>query len=153
MSNVFLSAWAVMRATPQARQQTNASAARIAKLLLHPDQVGDWIISPPIISSLASASLWESSMSKNRLPYAILGLVGLAVGVLVAQQQPTPPSDTVVNPQANNPAAITAGRQIFEGTCSNCHGQGAVGDRQRNAPALNTTGLAYGDADADIFKT
>ena len=75
----------------------------------------------------------------------------MTAGVLFAQQAPV--SDTVMNPLANSPTAAAEGQRIYDGTCQTCHGPAGSGDRDRGGPALNTTGLKHGDADADLFRT
>ena len=80
-------------------------------------------------------------------------LVGLAAaGALLAAVVLAQQSDTVVNPFANTLNAAADGQRTFQGACQNCHGVGAVGDADRSAPALNTTGLKNGDADGDLFR-
>jgi alcohol dehydrogenase (cytochrome c) len=74
----------------------------------------------------------------------LLGAAG--AGLVQAQGR----ADTPTNPFANDPAAIAAGRQVFEGTCAACHGPGASGGR---APALNTGRFARGGEDYEIFHT
>ena len=86
-----------------------------------------------------------------RAKFSLLAAVAMMAGVLVAQQVPI--SDTVMNPLANNPTAAADGQRIYDGTCQTCHGPAGVGDRDRGGPALNTTGLKQGDADADLFRT
>ncbi|HZQ45879.1 MAG TPA: PQQ-binding-like beta-propeller repeat protein, partial [Verrucomicrobiae bacterium] len=82
--------------------------------------------------------------------HTIVGFVSPAVlaGSLViasAQQQ----ADTPVNPFANNPAAVTAGRSLFNSTCAVCHGQNATGGR---GPALDTGTFKHASSDYDIFQ-
>lgn len=67
------------------------------------------------------------------------------VGMVQAQTRDTP-----TNPFAADPAAVAAGREVFEGTCSACHGPGASGGR---APALNTGRFTRGGEDFELFTT
>jgi len=71
----------------------------------------------------------------------------LTVGaaLVVAQQ-----SDTTRNPLGSSPAAVAAGRAVFDQTCQACHGPGATGDR---GPALNTGAFSRGSEDGDLFHT
>src|SRR5438045_987793 len=68
-------------------------------------------------------------------------------GVLYAQQNQ---SDTVRNPLGADPAAVAAGQQLYNGTCQTCHGPAGQGDR---GPALNTSSLAHGSEDGELFHT
>jgi PQQ-dependent dehydrogenase (methanol/ethanol family) len=70
--------------------------------------------------------------------------VALAAGALVAQQ-----SDATRNPLGGSPAAVAAGRLVYEQTCQACHGPAGQGDR---GPALNTGAFAHGSADGDLFR-
>ena len=75
----------------------------------------------------------------------VAGAAALMAGVLFAQQ-----SDTVTNPLGNDPAAVAAGQQLYNGTCQACHGPAGQGDR---GPALNTPTLAHGSDDGELFHT
>src|SRR5439155_10261946 len=66
-------------------------------------------------------------------------------GALVAQQ-----SDTTRNPLGASPAAVAAGRVVYDQTCQACHGPAGQGDR---GPALNTGTFARGSEDRDLFRT
>jgi mono/diheme cytochrome c family protein len=74
-------------------------------------------------------------------------LATTAAAALLAQQNQ---ADTVRNPLADVPAAATAGATLYNQTCQSCHGAGGQGDR---GPALTTTALSHGNADADLFHT
>jgi alcohol dehydrogenase (cytochrome c) len=87
----------------------------------------------------------------NRARFSLLAAAAMTAGVMFAQQAPV--SDTVMNPSANNPAAIAEGQRIYDGACQSCHGAAAAGDPGRGGPALNTTGLKHGDGDADLFRS
>lgn len=77
----------------------------------------------------------------------------LQVGVLVAclgvpavhVQQ-----DESNNPFANDPAAVAAGRLLYQQTCEACHGGEGRGDR---GPALATASLRHLNQDDDLFHT
>jgi alcohol dehydrogenase (cytochrome c) len=77
----------------------------------------------------------------------LLFIVGLAAGAaaLSAQQ-----ADTVRNPLAGMPAAVTAGQRLYDQTCQSCHGPAGRGDR---GPALNTGAFKQGRDDGDLFHT
>jgi len=77
----------------------------------------------------------------------VLALSVLSVSVLIAQQST---SDTVRNPLAGDPAAVTAGQQVYNQTCQGCHGPAGQGDR---AVALNTPTFVQGSDDGDIFHS
>ena len=80
-----------------------------------------------------------------------MGLCGLLLlcsthGLLYAAQH-TPENDK--NPLARKPAAIRAGKRLYEQTCQSCHGGDARGDR---APALSTGTFRRGGKDGEIFQ-
>ena len=53
------------------------------------------------------------------------------------------------NPFTSDPAAIAAGKMLYQETCQACHGQQAHGDR---GPALTTGSFEHGNEDDDIFQ-
>ncbi len=53
-----------------------------------------------------------------------------------------------VNPYANQPAAIAAGRRLFADHCAQCHGADALGRKKR--PSLRTAEVQQA-ADGEIF--
>jgi mono/diheme cytochrome c family protein len=57
----------------------------------------------------------------------------------------------IPNPVGNGPAAIDAGKAMFNEVCSDCHGMDAVGDK--DGPALDTGGFMHGGDDGEIFRT
>ena len=59
-------------------------------------------------------------------------------------------TNTVINPFAGDPAAVAAGRVLYQQTCLACHGAEATGDR---GPALATGNFRHGSTDADLFHT
>jgi alcohol dehydrogenase (cytochrome c) len=78
--------------------------------------------------------------------YAVLvATLVMGAGVGLAQT-----ADTPVNPFAHDPAAVAAGRSVFNATCTACHGVEASGGR---GPALNTGQFSHGAGDYDIFQT
>ena len=98
-------------------------------------------------------------MSTKRSTNALGALTGLAVSVAVAsgllafgsvvQAQPAA-SDLGSNPFANDPAAPAAGRALFDGACSACHGTGAGGSER--GPSLASGTFQHGNADTDLFQ-
>jgi hypothetical protein len=54
------------------------------------------------------------------------------------------------NPVGNGPAAVQAGKVMFNEVCSECHGMNAVGG---DGPALDTGGFMHGGDDAEVFRT
>ncbi len=72
----------------------------------------------------------------------------LGGAVLHGQQQPGSP-DAVTNPFAGNAAAATAGRAVFNQTCSGCHGEDAQGGR---GPALAGI-FGRRNEDAEVYRT
>jgi alcohol dehydrogenase (cytochrome c) len=52
------------------------------------------------------------------------------------------------NPLAGNPAAVAAGRRLYEQACQSCHGGEGRGDR---APALTGGTFKHGGLDGEIF--
>jgi alcohol dehydrogenase (cytochrome c) len=60
--------------------------------------------------------------------------------------------DKLANPFAADPVpAIAAGKRLFEGTCTACHGPGGSGTER--APALDSGRFAHGGEDFEIFQT
>jgi PQQ-dependent dehydrogenase (methanol/ethanol family) len=84
----------------------------------------------------------------NRSTYAGIAFAVLSVGSLLAQGAVTP--DAVTNPFAGKPAAVAAGKVLYEQTCQSCHGGEARGDR---GPALANGNFKHGGEDTDIFQT
>ena len=87
--------------------------------------------------------------------FAVLAAAAtMAVGLLApgaaVRAQPAA-SDLGSNPFANDPAAPAAGRALFDGTCSACHGTGARGSER--GPSLASGTFQHGSADTDIFQT
>ncbi len=72
-------------------------------------------------------------------------VLAMGAGVLFAQQ-----SDTTRNPLGTSPAAIAAGRTLYDQTCLSCHAPAGQGDR---GPALNTGAFAHGREDGDLFHS
>src|SRR5471032_2142657 len=76
--------------------------------------------------------------------------LGLLASGTIVQAQPAS-SDLGSNPFANDPAAPAAGRALFDGACSACHGTGANGSER--GPALASGNFQHGGADTDLFQT
>ncbi len=68
----------------------------------------------------------------------------------LALAQQADQADTQKNPFAQNPAAVAAGKTLYEQTCQSCHGTDARGDR---GPALASGSFTHGSEDADLFRT
>src|SRR5437867_3572336 len=81
----------------------------------------------------------------SRIKFLILAAVAMTAAALFAQQ----PAATQ-NPLGADPAAVAAGQQLYNGTCQACHAPAGQGDR---GPALNTSTLAHGNSDAELFRT
>jgi hypothetical protein len=83
--------------------------------------------------------------------------VALTTLVLFADQSGPVVAPTLIkpagapNPLGNGPAAVQAGKSMFDEVCSDCHGVDAVGDK--DGPALDTGGFMHGGDDAEIFRT
>ncbi|HEV2276044.1 MAG TPA: PQQ-dependent dehydrogenase, methanol/ethanol family, partial [Acidobacteriaceae bacterium] len=71
----------------------------------------------------------------------------LCVAPSPAQRADAP--DTVRNPFSGDPAAIAAGKLLYEQTCQSCHGGEARGDR---GPALAAGNFRHGSEDSDLFQ-
>ena len=81
----------------------------------------------------------------SRIKFLILATVAMTAAALFAQQP-----NAARNPLGADPAAVAAGQQIYNGTCTVCHGPAGQGDR---GPALNTPTLAHGSDDGELFRT
>ena len=81
---------------------------------------------------------------------ACLFVLGVFVSVVPSAAQRTVEADTVTNPFAGDPAAVAAGRVLYQQTCLACHGAEATGDR---GPALATGNFRHGSTDSDLFHT
>jgi mono/diheme cytochrome c family protein len=86
---------------------------------------------------------WHSSAAHFRACASFACALAIGTALVVAQQ-----SDTTRNPLGSSPAAVAAGRAVFDQTCQACHGPGATGDR---GPALNTGTFTRGSDDGDLF--
>ena len=72
-------------------------------------------------------------------------IVCFASVVLLAQEHT---QQNAKNPLAGNPAAVAAGRRLYEQACQSCHGGEGRGDR---APALTGGTFKHGGLDGEIF--
>ena len=75
-------------------------------------------------------------------------VASLMAGTALGQQADMP--DAQKNPFAGNPAAVAAGKTLYEQTCQACHGGEARGDR---GPALASGNFKHGSGDSDLFRT
>jgi alcohol dehydrogenase (cytochrome c) len=75
---------------------------------------------------------------------------GLVCAAFVRPAMPQDQSHVPANQFANDPAAIEAGKGIFQATCVACHGAGGVGTER--APTLRGA-IARGGSDFDVFET
>ena len=87
-----------------------------------------------------------SNFLKYMLPVLVASVFFAGAPMFASAQQQ---SDTPVNPFARNPAAVAAGRSLFNSTCSVCHGPNATGGR---GPALDTGTFKHANTDYDIFQ-
>jgi PQQ-dependent dehydrogenase (methanol/ethanol family) len=71
----------------------------------------------------------------------------LGAGVLLAQQI----APASANPLTGDASAVVAGRDLFAQVCQSCHG--TAGQGSDRGPALATTSLSHGNADADLFRS
>ena len=81
-------------------------------------------------------------------PGFFLLVASLMAGPALGQQADIP--DAQKNPFAGDPAAVAAGRTLYEQTCQACHGGEARGDR---GPALASGNFRHGSGDNDLFRT
>ena len=81
-------------------------------------------------------------------PVFFLMLTSLMAAWAFAQQTNMP--DAQKNPFAGDPAAIAAGRTLYQQTCQACHGGEARGDR---GPALDSGNFRHGGEDSELFRT
>lgn len=84
----------------------------------------------------------------RRAGQALVAGVGLCVCLSLAAQDAKMP-DAMKNPFASDPAAVPAGKTLYEQTCQSCHGAEASGDR---GPALNGR-FRHGGEDNDLFQS
>lgn len=79
-----------------------------------------------------------------------LPVLAMLLAAIPVYAQNNPPSPASQNPFAGNEQAVAEGREVFNRTCTACHGfDGAQGER---APALATLGRRYQrNTDAQIF--
>lgn len=78
-----------------------------------------------------------------------IGTIAIAAALcagLMNGQQDRPENQK--DPFLGNPRAIAAGQELYNGTCSACHGPDARGDR---GPALAGGSFKHGSADGEIF--
>jgi len=103
------------------------------------------MIAPPIFRARIIRAMrdWHSSAAHFRACASFACALAIGTALVVAQQ-----SDTTRNPLGSSPAAVAAGRAVFDQTCQACHGPGATGDR---GPALNTGTFTRGSDDGDLF--
>jgi alcohol dehydrogenase (cytochrome c) len=86
----------------------------------------------------------------KRTPGGLILLSFLLFPFAMAWAQQADQADTQKNPFAGNPAAIAAGKKLYEQTCQSCHGTEGRGDR---GPALASGHFAHGSEDSDLFRT
>ncbi len=77
------------------------------------------------------------------------------LGRIVVVAQGNPEAAKVKNPVASTPESVTAGKQIFQKTCSPCHGITAEGgpgnDLIPPAPDLTDDQWDHGSTDGEVF--
>jgi alcohol dehydrogenase (cytochrome c) len=74
-------------------------------------------------------------------------LLGIALQAPVALGQ----ADRPVNPLGADPAAVSAGRELFEAVCSACHGPSGTGTER--APALASGHFKHGGEDHELLQS
>jgi PQQ-dependent dehydrogenase (methanol/ethanol family) len=76
----------------------------------------------------------------------LLALLGIVTGLGWGQEHVP---ENAKNPLAEQPAAIAAGKRLYEQTCQACHGGNAAGSER--GPALSTGVFKHGAKDGEIF--
>jgi cytochrome c oxidase cbb3-type subunit 3 len=92
------------------------------------------------------SNLHGNSMRTRTALLALASCALAAVAVVAQQAQPQ-----TTNPFANDAAAVSSGRDLYAQTCQSCHGPAGQGSDR--GPALATTALLHGNADADLFRS
>jgi len=82
-----------------------------------------------------------------RVAAVVLGASVVAGGIVFAWQ--TPPQ--AANPFASNAAEAASGRDLYGQICQSCHGPAGQGTDR--GPALATTAMLHGNADAELFRS
>jgi len=88
-------------------------------------------------------------VSRRRFQYGCLVAALSLLALPAAQGQGRP--DTPSNPYAADPAAVVAGRRVFDAACTACHGAGGAGTER--APGLDTGRFVHGSEDFELFQT
>ena len=91
----------------------------------------------------------QQAYSRRRAYTGFFFLVAFLLAMQALGQQGDTP-DVQKNPFAGNPAAVAAGKTLYEQTCQACHGGEARGDR---GPALASGNFRHGSGDNDLFRT
>jgi mono/diheme cytochrome c family protein len=85
----------------------------------------------------------RDAITRFRQVQLVTAIAWVSVAVSFGQQ------DESNNPFRNDPAAIAAGKALYQETCQACHGEQARGDR---GPALATRSFEHGNEDDDVFQ-
>src|SRR5262249_25091954 len=97
--------------------------------------------------------LSEEGVPMNMRLILVAGMLCLATGVMVAQQQPPqqpiPDPFPAKNPHAGDKVAIRNGMALYRSRCSDCHGLDASGYRGPDLTAL----IGGGTSDQQMFAT
>ena len=94
-------------------------------------------------------------MNRRLFCTIVAGLMLTVLGRIVVVAQGNPEAAKVKNPVAATPESVAAGKQIFQKTCSPCHGITAEGgpgnDLIPPAPDLTDDQWDHGSTDGEVF--
>ena len=108
---------------------------RFGELSIHTSSPGD--------ADLVKRTGAGSATTVYRGVRIVIAIASVGIAASYGQQ------DESNNPFTSDPAAIAAGKVLYQETCQACHGEQAHGDR---GPALATGSFEHGNEDDDIFQ-
>lgn len=124
----------------QRRTRGEATLSRVAPPILHTTEI--------LCIHSAAFRVGGTEVTLQGIRTAMFGLALLCVlGRAVSSLSHA--AGTMHNPFGADPAAIAAGKRLFDAGCAPCHGAGATGGR---APALAGARFTHGDEDSQIFS-